>query len=239
MTTKPATSVKEFYDEYSSSQQKTGINKRHRSILSKLRKAGLKPDSSVLEIGCGIGTLSELLAGYLKNGQLLCVDISPKSIEIARQRMKRFSHVDFKVSDMSDFSTDMRFDCVLFPDVLEHIPVEQHAHIFNVCSKLLRPNGFMFIHIPDPIYLDYVRAHKPELLQIIDQSVYATDMAHSMTDTSLFIDKFERYSLFANVPDYNVYVIRGKASLEANQVALMNNVKSKLEDIRFSLSNSL
>jgi len=63
--------VAEFYDQYSSQQGKIGVNIRHRSILKRLVKLGLSKNSSILEIGCGIGTLTSLL---VKNaGSVLAV----------------------------------------------------------------------------------------------------------------------------------------------------------------------
>lgn len=75
--------TKEYYNEYSTRQKKIGVNERHHSILKKLKKTGLKPSDSVLEIGCGIGTFTGLLSKYINKGNVLAVDLSPKSIEIA------------------------------------------------------------------------------------------------------------------------------------------------------------
>lgn len=49
-------------------QNKAGINSRHRAIIKRLKKAGLKKNSTVLEIGCGIGAISGLI---LKNIPIL------------------------------------------------------------------------------------------------------------------------------------------------------------------------
>lgn len=51
----------EFYNNYSQRQLAVGVNKRHYSIIKFLNEFGLQKNNSVLEIGCGIGTLTSLL----------------------------------------------------------------------------------------------------------------------------------------------------------------------------------
>lgn len=56
--------VSDYYDKlWSELDEKKlgGINSRHRFFLRILKKAGLKSNSRVLEIGCGNGTLTDLL----------------------------------------------------------------------------------------------------------------------------------------------------------------------------------
>ena len=60
----------EYYDEYVGRQKNVGINKRHISILNKLKQSGLKNSDSVLEIGYGIGTFTALLIENLTDGKL-------------------------------------------------------------------------------------------------------------------------------------------------------------------------
>ena len=46
--------VEYFYDQFSSQQIDTGINRRHQSIDSWSRKFGLRDSDNVLEIGCEV-----------------------------------------------------------------------------------------------------------------------------------------------------------------------------------------
>jgi len=189
-----------FYDTYANQQSETGVNIRHRTIMKRLKGLGLSSHSSVLEIGCGIGTLTGLLAA--KAGKVLAVDISPESIARAKQRLGKYSNLSLLVSDMSDFSTTEKFDFVVLPDVLEHIPVEQHASLFKTIATVLKDDGRVCIHIPDPYYLEWVRAHRPELLQIIDQSLYADLLIPAFYSAGLVLQKLERYALSMDSEDY-------------------------------------
>jgi trans-aconitate 2-methyltransferase len=218
--------VSNYYDQFSVEQKKTGVNLRHYTILYRLKKLGLRKDSNVLEIGCGIGTLTGLLASYVSDGKLIAADISPESISIAKQRTSRFKNIEFLVTDMSTFNSDQVFDFIVFPDVLEHIPLEQHEAIFKLLVKNLAKDSRIVIHIPDPINLNYVREKFPEALQIIDQSIFISDFLNSTAGTPLQLDIYERYCLFANKPDYNWIVFSVKQ--DYSEISKQSKIKLKI-----------
>lgn len=210
-----SSNVSDYYDQFSAQQQNTGVHIRHYTILQRLKKAGLKSNHRVLEVGCGIGTLTGLLGAFLKDGELIAADISPESIEIAKKRTENQKHIQYIVSDMSDFKPTGKFDFIIFPDVLEHIPKEQHNAIFKLLSNAIHEGSKIAIHIPDPISLNYVRASAPLLLQIIDQSLYLEDFAKAIENTPLMIELYERYSLFTVEPDYNWILFSVKRSYKS------------------------
>ncbi|MCC6768582.1 MAG: class I SAM-dependent methyltransferase [Bacteroidia bacterium] len=206
--------VSTFYDNYSKNQVKTGVHLRHYTLLQKLKKAGLQKDSVVLEVGCGIGTLTGLLGAYVKKGKIIAADISPESIEIAKIQNAKYQNIEYVVSDMMEFIPDKKLDFVVFPDVLEHIPKENHNRIFQNICKSIHPESKFAIHIPDPVNLDFIRKYQPDLLQIIDQSLYVEDLAKALEGTPLMVDIYERYALFSKNPDYNWIVLSVKKPLE-------------------------
>jgi trans-aconitate 2-methyltransferase len=221
MTLQSREKIAEFYDSYAQSQKRTGINIRHRMIIKKLKSAGLQPNATVLEIGCGIGTLTSLLVKNCKH--LTAVDISPESIHQAKLFLQKHSNISFAVSDMSDFQSPHQFDFIVLPDVLEHIPVEQHPMLFEKMKSLLKENGKICIHLPDPYALDFVRKEHPELLQIIDQSIYSDILVKNIYTNNLTLHKLERYCLQKELPDYQWIEVIHKP----NYIQFPNKVYSK------------
>ena len=53
-------------------------------------KIKVKPNDHILEIGCGVGLLAEHLATKLGVGKLVALDKSPKMLEKADHRNRRF-----------------------------------------------------------------------------------------------------------------------------------------------------
>ncbi len=200
--------ISDYYDSFSSRQVKTGVNIRHRTIFYQLRKAGLRKNHKVLEVGCGVGTLTSLIGNYLNKGSLLAVDISPESIEMAKQRLEKFRNISFLVSDMSDFNVDAKFDFVVLPDVLEHIPLAQHSIVFGKIASNTHNDSLVFINIPSPHYQDYISANKPELQQIIDQSLYTNIFAHAIYENGFYIYSLQTYGLAVKEGDYQRIILK-------------------------------
>lgn len=198
-----------FYDQFADKQEKTGINSRHLNILDKVKDAGLNANHSVLEVGCGIGTVSHLLANQVKQGEVLAVDISPESIQKARALWKDQANLRFEVSDMSDFDKQGKtFDFFVFPDVLEHIPVDQHDQLFRNINKHAHQDSVIFIHIPAPRYLQWMIENEPQKLQVIDQPLDSGDLIKSITSNGFYLEKMETYPIFFEEKDYQYFVFR-------------------------------
>jgi len=223
--------VVSFYDEFADKQAKTGINSRHLSILDKVKAAGLNANNSILEVGCGIGTVSHLLATQVPTGEVLAVDISPESIAKAKVLWKSQSNLKFEVSDMSDFDQNgKKFDYFVFPDVLEHIPVDQHQRLFSNIQKHAHRNSVIFVHIPAPRYLQWMIQNEPEKLQVIDQPLDSGDLIKRITSNGFYLEKMETYSLFFEEKDYQYFVFR------ANKPLKKSTPRSKWQILRERIS---
>jgi trans-aconitate 2-methyltransferase len=194
--------VSDFYDKFASSQVKTGINLRHYYLFNRLKKFGLKKDSTVLEIGCGIGTLTSLIVKYIKKGQMLATDISPENIAIARSRLAGYSNMKFVVSDMSDFDAGRKFDFIVLADVIEHIPVNAHPSLFETLVRHMHPGTIVFIHVPHPKSIEYFECNDKSRLQIIDQAIYANMLVSNAERSGMILRTYVAYTLFHTENDY-------------------------------------
>ena len=206
--------VSEWYDGFTDHQQALGVNLRHRTILRNARRAGLRNGMRVLEIGCGIGTVTSLLAKANTSGEILAVDISPKSVAIARANLKHRPNARFLVSDMVGFTSDAPFDFVVLPDVIEHIPVEQHPALFATIARHLAPSGRVLINVPCPHVLEYLHAHDPSVLQVIDQPIHANGLLRDVYAAGLVLDSFTTYGLQFDHAEYHSIVLRPAYKLE-------------------------
>jgi 2-polyprenyl-3-methyl-5-hydroxy-6-metoxy-1,4-benzoquinol methylase len=115
------------------------------TVSAMLRGAGLPPDASVLDVGCGSGwtTLFLAEAGYTALG----VDLVPANVELARARAERWgSAARFAVADMEALDVGERFDAVLIFDALHH--VARQTDVIGAAAGHLAPGGWLFLGEP-------------------------------------------------------------------------------------------
>ncbi len=199
------TEVRKWYNDFSGKQMKTGINLRHYSVFNQVVASGLKKHHRILEIGCGIGTLTTLLGKYIRSGKIVATDISDESIRIASERFGKNNRVEFMVSDMQDFMYPGQFDFIILADVMEHIPIEDHGKLFGVLSAHMHEQSKLIVHIPHPKLIEHLQVTSPQALQVIDQAVHADVFCQNAYAHGLILDKYRAYRLFHCSPDY-VYI---------------------------------
>jgi 2-polyprenyl-3-methyl-5-hydroxy-6-metoxy-1,4-benzoquinol methylase len=106
--------------------------------------AKLKAGDRVLEIGCGTGLFTEMLAESQAN--ILAVDISPDLIELAMRRSLTSSQVEFRVMAFEESPLNNPFDAIVGSSVLHHLDINLALpHIY----KLLKPKGVLVFAEPN------------------------------------------------------------------------------------------
>lgn len=200
--------IVEFYDKFSARQAAAGINNRHISIHYHLVKAGLRNFHHVLEVGCGIGTVSQLILRTLTpRGSLYAVDISPKSIMLAKQTSLKYENAVFQVKDLTKEKVDRKFDVIVLPDVIEHIPFELYPTLFRNLYEMLDNNGFVLIHIPHPNYLEWLIQHGSTELQVIDNPVHTDKLLNAVYPVGFYLKHLKSYCIYKMKEDYQVIIL--------------------------------
>ncbi len=106
----------------------------------------LKPGISLLDCGCGQGTITVGLAKAVEPGHVTGIDVSETVIQRARDKATemKIENVSFDVGNICqlDFS-DNSFDAVFSHNVLEHIPEPSEA--LQEIHRVLKPGGVVGI----------------------------------------------------------------------------------------------
>ncbi len=102
-----------------------------------LRKIGFEPKRA-LDFGCGVGTTSPLLADRFNLAQTIGVDVSPRSIELARAK-ESSQRCSFFL--MRDYQPDASLDLAYCNGVFHHIPLDQRLAAAKYVYDALRPGG--------------------------------------------------------------------------------------------------
>jgi SAM-dependent methyltransferase len=98
----------------------------------------------VLEVGCGSGTFTRLLAdrGVAVTG----MDIEERFVAAARRATQGCANVDLRVGDICAQDWDGEFDSVIMLDVLEHL--DNDRQMLDRLHRALTPGGRIIVKVP-------------------------------------------------------------------------------------------
>jgi SAM-dependent methyltransferase len=108
--------------------------------------AGFKDElgESVLEIGCGSGNFTVLIAAH--GHRVTALDIHEPYVTTARQRLAAYPDVRVICADAVQQKWTETFDTVVLLDVLEHI--ENDVSFLKSLAGCLKPGGRLILKVP-------------------------------------------------------------------------------------------
>lgn len=112
----------------------------------------LSRDKEILEIGIGTGRIAVKTAP--KCARLYGIDISPKTIDRAKEKLSFTDNVEFILDDYLEYNFSTKFDAIYSSLTLLHI--ENKQAFFNKVYADLKPNGRLVLSIDDDNQDDYL-----------------------------------------------------------------------------------
>ncbi len=180
-------------------------NQLVRPYLPILLRGKPAPECRVVEIGCGIGRMTEWLAASF--GHVDALDVSPAMIEAARQRLSHLRNLRFHLGNGADLApiADASADLVFSYIVFQHIPSREAIESY-ICdaARVLKDGGafkFQLNGDQSPAYL----AHQRDTW--LGEVFSETDVAHMLDRAGLTLIASEG----AGTQYYVVTAIKGDA----------------------------
>ena len=137
--------------KYSSGYWPDGVNSLDDSEESMLElsfeRAQLADGDSILELGCGWGSLTCYMASKLPNSKITAVSNSKDQKEHILNRCKNqgLDNIEVITADMNDFETENKYDRVVSIEMFEHM--RNYKKLLSKISSWLHDDGKLFIHI--------------------------------------------------------------------------------------------
>lgn len=122
---------------------------RERAIRERiLRLAHLQPGDSVLDVGCGTGTLAIAAKRHVGATGTVCgIDASPEMLASAAKKARK-AGIDVVLQDALAQALpfpDARFDAVLSTVMLHHLPRKARQQCAAEMRRVLKPGGRMLV----------------------------------------------------------------------------------------------
>ncbi len=129
--------------------------------------AGVEPGMRVLDIGCGPGDVSTLIADLVgPTGSVVGIDPSAEALAVARERFRERDNVGFVQSDVDGYTGPADFDAAVCRYVLIH--QKEPSDFLRRTSSLLRSGGLIALHEMDAARGVYSNPRLPLLHEVYD-----------------------------------------------------------------------
>ncbi len=114
----------------------------------------IEENSSVLDIGCGLGIVAYKIAKKAK--KVVAIDINKKTIQFAKQNYNR-SNIVYINADATKHKFDDSFDIIILSNVLEHLKDR-----INFLKRIKKLGNLILIRVP-MINRDWLPLYEKEL----------------------------------------------------------------------------
>lgn len=181
--TKKVGQVQDFYNEFLDTRMLSYRLYGNPRIDKAVELIGqyTQPNSTVLDIGCGIGLVSEKIAVKVKQGHVWACDIADKNIEYAQQTVFDEKITFFRVDIINEFdqvekTVQPPINLVSMVDVIEHLPPHHYEEFFTNLCRITANDAVVVLTYPSPEYQRYLHQYNPAELQVIDETIEISDL---------------------------------------------------------------
>ncbi|CAL1536623.1 unnamed protein product [Lymnaea stagnalis] len=111
-------------------------------------RAKLEDGHSVMDLGCGWGSLTLYILEKYENCRVTCVSNSATQRAFIQERAEKMGaagRLEAITADANTFTTSDRFDRILSIEMLEHM--KNYGSLFQRISSWLKPAGLLFVQI--------------------------------------------------------------------------------------------
>ncbi len=119
-------------------------DERTRPSIDLLARVSLTQPKRCIDLGCGPGNSTELVAARFPDAVTEGLDSSPDMLEKARRRLPGLS---FVLGDVNSWSDSTGYDLIFANAVLQWLP--DHEGLFPRLARSLKPGGCLAVQMPN------------------------------------------------------------------------------------------
>ncbi|MGD9591089.1 MAG: trans-aconitate 2-methyltransferase, partial [Candidatus Berkiella sp.] len=115
--------------------------------LNILKNYSLKGNETILDIGCGPGNITALLAKQVPQGKVIGIDSAQKMVTFANEKYHDLKNLSFEKRNVLDFSYPHKFDLIVSFSAL-HWVINQKVALANIYKHLAKNGSLLVVMIP-------------------------------------------------------------------------------------------
>lgn len=137
-----STPVQQEYSRLAPIYDRRWTNYVDRSIQATLNRLNIEPNSRILDLGCGTGSLFQSLLDVVPEAELLGLDLSTEMLDIAREKLPDSIELVVGSADNLPFA-DESFNLVISTSAFHYFP--NPVSVITEAKRVLKTNGRLVI----------------------------------------------------------------------------------------------
>ncbi len=127
----------------------------HAMLELSITRAKIEDGNSILELGCGWGSLTLFMAKKFPNSTITAMSNSPDQKRYIEEQISihKLTNVTIVTANITDFTTEQTFDRIISIEMFEHL--SNYQLLFEKLNSWLNSKGFIFIHIFGHKHISY------------------------------------------------------------------------------------
>jgi len=234
----PDERLQQEFNQWAEKGEGEKMEQHHLNITEKtIRLMGLRPGERVLDLGCGSGWATRLLARLVAEGpqgfgQVVGLDVSDEMIRLARESSKDFENVLYVWGSSQQIPWEENFfDKVLSVESFYYYPDQDRA--LAELFRVMAPHGRLFILInlykDNPYSLQWIDRLKvpvhvrsaAEYVELLKKHAFESVQAQNIPDDTPTPDDYKTKS-FKSLEDLRAFKRIGALLLMASKPEVRN-----------------
>ena len=119
-----------------------------RSLAITCERAGIQDGDSILELGCGWGSLTLYMAEHFPSSRIVALSNSASQRNYITEQLRTHNlmhRVDVVTADVKEFTPVGKFQRIVSVEMLEHM--RNYPRLLRSIASWLEPRGSLFVHI--------------------------------------------------------------------------------------------
>lgn len=168
----------------------------HHKAIANLANEYSQKGSSLLDIGCGMGHMAQLISEIAPTLKITIADIDKTVLEATNEKLEVEEAIEIEGVETL-FGLGKRYDIIIMSHVLEHT-LQPADIIRGVVDKLLSKNGHLILAVPNVGRLEIGIFHFMKRNYVNKGHVYGWDRPHWMN----FLENILGLDVVKYEPDY-------------------------------------